>query len=258
MWLVSLCLIGAGRNIATGARPIGMMELPLPVHQLVGVGTKIVPLRLQQICGQGGRAIAIVEAQGRGQSGHRYAPEEGIGHHLTPRALALLNGALEEVVEQQIRERRLAGVRILDVAQKDAAYDAAAAPHQCDAAIVETPVVLLGCLAHQHEALGIADDLRAVERVLDAIQVFLDVRHAGLAAGSFQHATGRNALILQSGEAAREDGLADQCDGHAVLQRRYRCPFARALLASCVAYAIQQISLAVLEVQYIPCDLDEE
>ena len=45
------------------------------------------------------------------------------------------------------------------------ADDAAAAPHQRDAAVVQVPAVLLGRRAHQHVALRVGDDLRGVERV---------------------------------------------------------------------------------------------
>ena len=61
----------------------------------------------------------------------------------------------------------------LDLAQEHAADDAAAAPHQGDAAVVEVPVVFLGRGAHEHVALRVGDDLRRIERLPDVLDELL-------------------------------------------------------------------------------------
>lgn len=41
--------------------------------------------------------------------------------------------------------------------------DAAPSPHQGNAAIIEGPAKLSGCLSEQHKALGVGDDLGSIE-----------------------------------------------------------------------------------------------
>lgn len=86
---------------------------------------------------------------------------------------ATLTGVVEELVEEQVVELGVLLVRGRDLAEEDAADDAActsrarsasgsarqaargltAAPHQSDASVVERPLVFGGSLAHEHEAL---------------------------------------------------------------------------------------------------------
>lgn len=56
-----------------------------------------------------------------------------------------------------------------------------------------------------------------------------------------QQSGGLDALLLQRRQAASEDGLADQSDGDAVVERRYGRPLARALLAGRVADLFHQV-----------------
>ena len=59
--------------------------------------------------------------------------------------------------------------RLLDVAEERRADDAAAAPHERDAAVVEVPLVGLRRRAQQLIALRVADDLRGVERLAQIV-----------------------------------------------------------------------------------------
>jgi len=63
---------------------------------------------------------------------------------LRPPALAAFNLALEIAVEHQIGQFAVLVEGLLDLAQEAAANDAAAPPHQSDAAVIEVPLVFLG------------------------------------------------------------------------------------------------------------------
>ena len=74
---------------------------------------------------------------------------------------------LEEGIEHQVRELRVLVEGFFDFAQEHAADDAAAAPHEGDAAVVQVPFVLFRGGAHEHVALGVGDDLGGVEGLAD-------------------------------------------------------------------------------------------
>lgn len=74
-----------------------------------------------------------------------------------------MNSILEEVVEEKIAEVRVLGECLLDVAKEDTADDAATAPHQSDAWVVELPAVNLGSFTQEHETLSVGDDLGGVQ-----------------------------------------------------------------------------------------------
>ena len=89
----------------------------------------------------------------------------------------LANFFLEERIEQQVRRGAWSAIEgVFDLAEEFAADDATAAPHQRDGAVVELPVVLFRGFAQQHVALGVADDFRGVERLLDVFDEFFAVR----------------------------------------------------------------------------------
>lgn len=98
--------------------------------------------------------------------------------------LTLVDLVGEELIEKQVLEVGILVKGLLDVAQELAANDAAAAPHQRDAAVVELPVEAFGRLLEQHEALRVRDDLGGVERLANrldergTIARVLDVRWA--------------------------------------------------------------------------------
>lgn len=66
-----------------------------------------------------------------------------------------LTGLVEKVVEKEVLELGVLLVRGRDVTEEDGLDDAASAPHERDAGVVEVPLVLLGRLTHEHEALGV-------------------------------------------------------------------------------------------------------
>ena len=71
---------------------------------------------------------------------------------------------------------------------------------------------LLGGLTHEHEALGVGDDLGRVQRLLEVIDELLLVALEGLLLGTGDDLARACALGLDRGQATREDGLADKRD----------------------------------------------
>src|SRR5665647_314621 len=164
-----LYVVSAGRCCAAATGPVRVKEFAARlVHALVSVRAEIIALRLEQVCRQNGAAVLVVERQRGAERGHRNSLLRRRRHDVAPAFLRALDFAPEIIVEQQVRELRIIIVGFLDLAEETRADDAAAAPHQRDAAVVQRPAVFLGCRAHQHITLRIADDFRGVKRVADA------------------------------------------------------------------------------------------
>ena len=217
-------------NVASTASPVGMDPL-LVVQALVGVSSKVIPLGLKQVGGQDLGAVSVKEGQGRGQGGGGDARESSLGNNVSPALSGLGHGLGEEGVEQQVLELGVLGVGSLDVTQENGANNATTAPHQGNAGVVQVPAVLLGGLAHQHETLSIRDDLGSIEGLGDIVdELLLVTRELGV--GAREDLGGTDTLVLDGREAAGKDSLADQGDGHAVVESRDDSPLAGSLLHS--------------------------
>ena len=131
-----------------------------------GVGTKVVALGLDEVGGQSLGAVAVEERQGGGVGRDGDTPEDGLSNDAPPAGLGVGNGLQEEGRGQEVLELGVLAVSGGNVAQKDRLDDAATAPHGGDAGVVEVPVVDLGGLAHEHEALSVRDDLGGVQSLL--------------------------------------------------------------------------------------------
>ena len=134
-------------------------------------------------------------------------------------SLAAVDLAAEIGVEQEVRQLGVAVERFLDLAQERAADDAAAAPHQGHAALVDLPLRLAPHGIHEGESLGVGDDLAGVEGVLDGVDVGLLVELRPVSVGPLSILDGGDALVLLGRQAAGEDGLGDQGQGHAQVAR---------------------------------------
>jgi hypothetical protein len=76
---------------------------------------------------------------------------------------------------------------------------------------------------------------------------------------ALEHLAGLHALVLEAGQAPGEHGLADQRDGHAVVERRNGRPLAGALLAGRVSDLLhQERAVLVLVLEDVFGDLDQE
>ena len=74
------------------------------------------------------------------------------------------------------------------------------------------PTQLFSGLAHKHEALRIRDDLRSIESLLQVVDKLLLVATEYLLLRASNNLAGTNALGLEGGQRAGEDGLANKCD----------------------------------------------
>lgn len=110
------------------------------------VSTEVITLGLEEVGGQVLGAVAVVEAESSGESRSGNTPQSGLADHVTPAVLGVVNGLLEEVVEEQVLKVRVAAVGIGDVLEEDGADDATTAPHEGDGRLVQLPVVLLSGL----------------------------------------------------------------------------------------------------------------
>ena len=91
------------------------------VQSLVGVRAEVVPLRLDEVGREPLAAIPVVERQRRGEAGGGHAQLDGGGDDLAPGGLAVVDGALEEVVQEEVVQLGVLVEGLLDVAQEDGA-----------------------------------------------------------------------------------------------------------------------------------------
>lgn len=110
------------------------------------VGTEVVTLGLEQVGGQVLGAVTVVEGERSGEGRSGDTPQSGLADHVTPASLGVVNGLVEEVVEQQVLEVGVAAVGLGNILEEDGADDAATAPHEGNGRLVQLPLVLLGSL----------------------------------------------------------------------------------------------------------------
>ena len=112
---------------------------------------------------------------------------------------------------------------------------------------------------HEHEALGVGDDLGGIQGLLEVIDESLLVTGEFRNSGALEKAAGTDTLVLEGRQAAREDSLADQSDGHAKVEGVDGGPLAGTLLTSLVEDLLNEGStIVVVEVKDVTGDLDEE
>jgi len=113
---------------------------------LEGVGTKVITLRLEQVGGQVLGAVPVEPRESGGECRGRYAEESSLGDDVAPAWLRLVDGLVEEVVEEEVLKVGVGAVGGRDVLEEDGADDAATTPHEGDGGLVELPAVFLGSL----------------------------------------------------------------------------------------------------------------
>jgi hypothetical protein len=110
------------------------------------VGTEVVTLGLEEVGRQVLGAVAVVEAESGGEGGSGDTPESSLADHVTPAGLGVVDGLVEEVVEEQVLEVGVVAVGLGDILEEDGADNAATTPHEGNGGLVELPLVLLGSL----------------------------------------------------------------------------------------------------------------
>lgn len=220
--------VGGRSNVASTASPVGVHPR-LVVQALVRVRSKVISLRLQQVRRENSVSVPIKERQ-RGRDRRSRNPQKSaLRNNVSPALRSLSHGLGKEGVKEQVLELGVLGVRSLDVTQEDRADNAASAPHKGNAGIVQVPAVLLGSLAHEHEALGVGDDLGSVEGLGNIVdELFLVASE--LCVGSRKDRRGTDTLVLDGREAAGKDGLTDEGDRHAIVESRDDSPLSSSLL----------------------------
>lgn len=111
---------------------------------------------------------------------------------------------------------------------------------------------------HQHETLGVGDDLGSIKGLLEVVDESLLVTlELGLGAG--EDGGGTATLRLERRKATREDSLADESDGHAKVKGVDGGPLAGTLLAGRVEDLLKErSSIVVVEVENVAGNLDQE
>jgi hypothetical protein len=111
---------------------------------------------------------------------------------------------------------------------------------------------------HKHEALGIGDDLRGIQGLLQVIDESLLVT-GEFRGGAREEAAGASTLVLESTQATREDGLTDEGDRHAKVKSVDGSPLAGTLLTSLIKDLLNERStIIVVELEDITGDFDQE
>ncbi|RUS26191.1 hypothetical protein BC938DRAFT_471104 [Jimgerdemannia flammicorona] len=160
----------------------------------------------------------IIEVQRCGQGGRRNAHENGVGDDGAPRILHL--------GDSFILELGVIVIRFFNPPEEHRPNDTSSAPHECDPAIIQVPLIILRGLTHEHEPLGIGDDLSGVE-------------------GLSELTTGKYGLTYESDRNAAVEGVDSG-------------PFACSLLSGGVADAFDEwLAVLVLEAEDVASYFDQ-
>ena len=111
-----------------------------------GVSTEVVTLGLQQVGREALGTVSVVEAESSAEGRSRNTPQGDLADDVSPAVLGVVDGLVEESVEQEVLEVGVGAVGIGDVLEENGADDAATAPHEGNGGLVQLPAVFLGGL----------------------------------------------------------------------------------------------------------------
>jgi hypothetical protein len=113
-----LCLVSRCRNVSTTSSPVDVDILVLGVLlvgkfwlDLEGVSTEVISLSLKEVSRKVLGTVSVEPAQGSAESRGWYAEKCCLGDDLSPAGLSLVDGLVEEVIEQQVLEIWVVAVR---------------------------------------------------------------------------------------------------------------------------------------------------
>src|SRR5271156_663102 len=219
-----LYIVGGSRDIAAATSPVDVDVLALWIllaRELrlddERVGAKVVTLSLDHVRGAVLRAVPVepCKSGGKGRSGN--TPLNTLADDVSPAGLCLVDGLVEEVVEEQVLQIGVGTVGAGDVLQEDRADNAPPTPHEGNRWLVELPAVFFGRLyyrsghgsrrsgthtymLHQHETLCVGNDLRGIQRLLQVgKELFLVAGEGGRRAG--EHLGCPATLVFQRTQA---------------------------------------------------------
>lgn len=113
------------------------------------VSTEVITLSLQQVGGQILGAVSVEPGQSSGEGRGGDTKLSSLGDDGSPAGLGLVDGLVEELVEEQVLQIRLAAVSRGDVLEENGSDNAATTPHEGDGRLVELPVELTGSLVEE-------------------------------------------------------------------------------------------------------------
>lgn len=238
--------------------------------------TEEVSLTLDKVGGKGLGSVTVEEGQGGGVGRDGDTPKSGLSDDSPPAGLGLFEGLGEEGSKEKVLELGVLSVGSGDVRKEDGLDDTATSPHSSDTGVVQVPVVNLGSFTHEHEALGVRDDLRGVKSLLkvaekllvilsvvkcnmDLLNELLLVTLEGLPGGTSDDLGSPDSLVLDGRETTGEDGLTDKGNGHTVVEGVNGSPLTGTLLAGLVKdLSDHGDTVSVLELENVSGDLNEE
>jgi len=260
-----LGVVGRGGDISTAPSPVDVvvrsnLELVVGIlgFDLERVGTEVVTLGLEKVGGQIFGAVSVEEGQSGAEGWHRDPGLDGKGNHVSPPGLSGVNSLVEEVVEKEVFKIWLLAVGRGDVLQEDGSDDATTTPHEGNGRLVELPAVLLGGSLHQHETLGVRDDLGGVQALLKVLEECSLVTSEGrLWPAKDLGSTGT--LVLDGAQAAGEDSLTNEGHGHTEVKSVDGSPLAGTFLAGSVQDLFNQgFTIIIVEAEDVAGDFNQE
>lgn len=279
---VRLCVVGGGRHVSTTTSPVDVdmlacLVLLVGVFGLdqEGVGTEVITLSLKQVGGQILGAVTIEEGQSGAECRHRDTSLDSIRNNISPAFLSLVDSLVEEVVEEQVLKIRLRTVSSGDILEEDRSNNAATTPHERNGRLVQLPAVLLGSLRtcqpgkfqtrpsstyslHQHEALGVGDDLGGIKTLFKILEECSSVTGESRL-GTAENLLGTSTFFLDRTQATSKDSLTNQSDGHTKIKRVDGCPFTSTLLTGRVEDLLDKwLAIIISVLEDITRDFDEE
>lgn len=261
----NLSNVGRSGHVTTAAGPVDVDVLVLR-EVLVGVlgldaegvGTEVVTLGLQQVGREVLGTVTVVEAESSAEGRQRDTQDSSLADDVSPALLSVVDSVGEELVEQKVVEVRVVTVGVSDVLEENGTDNATTTPHESDGWVVQLPAVLLSSLPDEHKALSVGDDLRGIEGLLKVIDESLLVT-GEFGGGTAQDVASLDTLVLLGTQATREDGLANESDGHTKVKGVDGGPLASTLLTGLVEDLVDEgCAIVIVVVQNVTSDLDQE
>jgi len=225
-----------------------------------GVSTEVVTLSLEKVGGEVLGAVTVEPGQSGGEGWGGDTKESSLGNNVSPAGLSLVDGLVEEVIKQKVLEVGLGAVGVGDVLEEDGSDNATTSPHEGNGGLVELPVELTSSFLHEHEALGVRDNLGGVQSLLEILEELLLVTlELGCSADELKLGGSGGTLVLDGRQASGKDSLGNEGHGLAEVKSVDSGPLTGTLLTGLVEDLLNEGSaIIVIEVHDISGDLNQE
>lgn len=115
---------------------------------LESVSTEVISLSLEEVGWEILGTVTIEPRQSSAESWGWNAHKSSLGNNISPSWLGLVDGLVEEVVEQQVLQVIIGTVSSGDVLEENGSDNASTSPHQSNGWLVKLPLEFLGSLKH--------------------------------------------------------------------------------------------------------------